>query len=174
MKKLLVIIDMQNDFIDGSLGTPEAQAIVPKVVEKIKNWDGDIAYTQDTHYNKQYLNTNEGRHLPIKHCICGTSGHDLAPSIYGALQSSDCRVERYIKETFGSIFLPRNLRTLKYDRIEICGLCTDICVITNALSIKTYCDESDVVVDSSCCAGTTPENHEASLKVMRSCQIEII
>lgn len=188
LKKLLIVVDMQNDFIDGSLGTPEAQAIVPKVVEKIQNWDGDIVYTQDTH-DRFYLNSNEGKHLPITHCVYQTHGWKVENSVQFALDSMDeiitvryddgslaytyHKVKSLTKHKFGSVILAEDY-CLDYDTIVLCGLCTDICVIANALLVKSFQPEANVIVDASCCAGTTKENHEAALKVMRSCQIDIV
>ena len=174
MKKLLVIVDMQNDFIDGSLGTPEAQAIVSKVIDKINSWDGEVAYTMDKH-DDNYLSTNEGRHLPIKHCIENTFGEKIQFDIGRVLfdRRKDL-IGIYNKTTFGCIDLANHIAEMGYDHIEIVGLCTDICVIANALLIKTYNQEADVVVDASCCAGTTPEKHNEALSVMQSCQIDII
>lgn len=171
-KKVLIVIDMQNDFVTGSLGTPEAQAIVPKVVEKIKEYKSNnniVMYTKDTHYDN-YLNTAEGKKLPIEHCIEGTSGHDLIPEIIIEKKFSIVR-----KSTFGYRCWVSEcwLDTNQYE-VEIIGVCTDICVITNALLIKTYHPAVEITVDASCCAGTTPEKHEAALDVMESCQINII
>lgn len=175
--KVLIVVDMQNDFIDGSLGTPEAQAIVPKVVEKIKNWDGDIVFTKDTHY-KNYLNTREGRHLPIEHCLQNTPGHNFPKDI------DDFVIERYMKtlyknvdvitkSSFGSYGLPELLFE-PVEHIEIIGLCTDICVISNAIIIQSYFPETEIYIDASCCAGTTPEMHRKALDVMRGLQMNII
>lgn len=183
MNKILVVVDMQNDFITGSLGTPEAQAIVPKVVEKIKNFDGTIMLTQDTH-DKNYLDTQEGKLLPIVHCIRGTDGCNICSEVYDAITQE--LIDVFEKETFGSERLVKYLQedfvALQEDddyekpisEIELCGVCTDICVVSNALLIKAFLPEVKIVVDSSCCAGVTPERHEAALEVMRSCQIEVI
>lgn len=175
MRKLLIVVDMQQDFVDGVLGTPEARAIVPKVVEKIKNWDGDVWYTYDTHGATSYPETREGRRLP-PHCIYGTSGHELAPEIEAVRKPNDMI---FHKNTFGSTTLADFIATKcfytneGYDEIEFIGLCTDICVISNALLVHTRCHEVDIRVDASCCAGSTPENHKAALNVMRACQIDI-
>lgn len=170
MKKLLVIVDMQNDFIDGSLGSIEAQMIVPKVVEKIDSWDGDIAFTLDTHF-ENYLHTNEGVHLPIEHCIFQTKGYELNSKVLNAIERTNNKVSKFSKLTFGSIALAR--WAYQYDYIEIVGLCTDICVVSNALLIKAYNHEAEIVVISDCCAGTTIDKHNAALEVMASCQINI-
>ena len=162
MKKLLVVVDMQNDFIDGSLGTTEAIAIVPNVVAKINNWDGDIIATQDTHY-QNYLETREGKHLPIPHCIINTYGHKINDTVFSAN-----------KLTFGSTELPKLICGQGYDYIELVGLCTDICVISNAMLLKANYPEIDIAVDSSCCAGVTPESHSAAITTMKMCQIDVI
>lgn len=176
--KVLAVIDMQNDFIDGALGTPEAQAIVPKVCDKIKNFDGDfIAVTRDTHLS-DYLETNEGKHLPVKHCIQYTSGWGINPEVSDVLDSIEWNSTtdmRYIdKPTFGTFKWKRILSDYtNITEITLIGLCTDICVVSNALILKALYPEARIVVDSSCCAGVTPAKHEAALEVMRSCQIEV-
>lgn len=170
MKKLLVVVDMQNDFIDGSLGSQDAQMIVPNVVDKINSWDGDIAYTLDTHFDN-YLETSEGKHLPIKHCIQETHGHELNYNVLSAIVNIPY-AKRFEKTRFGSVSLAQ--WSVIYDYIEIVGLCTDICVVSNALLIKAYNSEAEIIVDSNCCAGVTKERHMAALKTMESCQITII
>lgn len=172
MKKLLIVVDMQNDFIDGSLGTPEAQAIVPRVIQKIRSWDDDLIFTCDTH-DEDYLETNEGKHLPVPHCVLGTAGQHIPREILSS-RNRPCRIIE--KTTFASTELAAQLMEENplYDSIELCGLCTDICVVSNALLLKACLPETQIVVDASCCAGTTPEMHQAALDVMRSCQIEII
>ena len=181
MNKILVVVDMQNDFIDGALGTPEAQAIVPKVVEKIESWDGSIVTTQDFH-TENYLSTQEGKRLPIVHCRYDTDGHQLHPSVKEVVHPKIEMGGMYFKEGFGSDDLAKDLSDtirhgeplgFKIDEIHLCGLCTDICVLANAITIKTFCPEARIVVDASCCAGTTPEAHEIALKAMRQCQIDI-
>lgn len=182
MKKYLILIDMQKDFIDGSLGTKEAQAIVPKVVERIikaREEGKEIFLTQDTHY-QNYLSTQEGKKLPIPHCIYGTEGHGIHPSILAKLEEYPTTTIN--KPTFGSVWLADDLvRAISNDplkqsecEIEILGLCTDICVISNALLIKAFLPEAKISVNAACCAGVTPELHEAAIKVMQSCQIDII
>ena len=175
MKKLLVVVDMQNDFIDGALGTPEAQAIVPKVIDKINNWDGDIWYTQDTHH-PDYLSTNEGKHLPVVHCIRRSHGWEVQKEVDDALRYASCstHVAIFEKGTFGSYALAQNVALESYNEITLIGLCTDICVVTNALLLKTVCSEAKVVVDASCCAGVTPESHKAALLTMKMCQVDVI
>jgi len=173
MKKILVIIDMQNDFIDGTLGSAQAIEIVPKTVEKIKAHEGDIFLTLDTHY-ENYMETSEGAKLPVPHCIKGTNGHEINPVIKDAL--SDKIYTTVEKNTFGSIALPRIIEedyNTEEISFELCGLCTDICVVSNALLLKAYFPEVPISVDASCCAGVTPEKHKAALETMRSCQIDI-
>lgn len=167
--RVLVVVDMQKDFIDGSLGTKEATLIVNNVINKIKEYEnsGDlIIYTKDTHENN-YLTTNEGKHLPVEHCIKGTAGHDIPKEI---LRDHNVIIE---KPTFGSIDLISYLKNIEFDSVELIGLCTDICVISNALLIKAHFYEKDVLVDSSCCAGVTPNSHLEALNTMRMCQIEV-
>ena len=170
--KVLIVVDMQNDFIDGSLGTLEAVRIVPHVVEKIRAWEGPVYVTQDTHF-ENYLQTQEGRALPVEHCIQNTSGWQIAPAVRAALgQDAVCLA----KPTFGSRELAEALAKLEepIDEIELIGLCTDICVISNALLLKAYFPEMKISVDASCCAGVTPKTHEAALETMRMCQIDIL
>lgn len=167
--KTLIVVDMQNDFIDGSLGSKEAQAIIPDVKKKIKEYSdrGDmIIFTRDTH-NEGYLNTAEGRKLPVKHCIENTDGWQ----IYDGLEVKDCS---YInKNTFGwthwGVYGFK-----KEDEIELIGLDSDICVVSNALILKAMFPETEIIVDASCCAGSTPERHKAAMEVMKSCQINVI
>mgnify|MGYP004459516981 FL=1 len=173
IKYFLVVVDMQNDFIDGSLGTPEARSIVPNAVEKIARFDGDIFVTLDTH-DADYLDTAEGRKLPVEHCIKGTDGHLLHPSIRAALEGKN--VTYVEKPTFGSFELVEKVREKAGNddfSVTLIGLCTDICVVSNALLLKAAFYEKDICVDPSCCAGVTPETHEAALCVMKSCQISL-
>ena len=167
--KVLVVVDMQRDFIDGALGTPEAVKIVPTVIAKIEEYErnGDlIIYTKDTHL-EDYLTTREGRRLPVPHCIKGTPGHDIPPEIQ---RGHDTVFE---KPTFGSLELASYLEGVELDEVELIGLCTDICVVSNALLIKARFPESEVTVDSACCAGVTPDTHTAALTTMKMCQINI-
>ena len=173
MKKLLIVVDMQNDFIDGSLGSQEAQAIVPNVIDKINNWDGEIIVTQDTHYDN-YLETREGKYLPVKHCIEGTRGHKVNECVFGALVKHHSNFAYLNKITFGSTALPEIIRGQNFDYVEIVGLCTDICVVSNAMLLKAHYPELDITVDASCCAGVTPETHKAALTTMKMCQINVI
>lgn len=173
MKKILVIVDMQKDFVDGALGTKEAVSIVDKVVEKIESFDGDIFVTYDTHF-ENYMETSEGKKLPITHCIKGSDGWKLDSKVQAALSKKEyTEVE---KVTFGSVDLPR-LIAEKYSaidiEIELIGLCTDICVVSNALVLKANYPEVPISVDAACCAGVTPETHQAALTTMKSCQINV-
>ena len=172
MRKILLVIDMQNDFINGSLGTSEAEAIVERVAKEIRKYPaGDVIATRDTH-TEDYLSTQEGRKLPVVHCVKGTSGWELHPKIADALKNAVV-VE---KPTFGSRKLAEMLEKLaELDELDVTlvGLCTDICVVSNALLIKAFLPETPVRVLADCCAGVTPESHQAALDTMRMCQIEI-
>ena len=173
MKKMLVVVDMQKDFVDGSLGSKQAQLIVPAAAEKIRSFDGNIFVTYDTH-DENYLQSAEGKKLPVPHCIRGTDGWKLDSSIEKALSEKDyVSVE---KLTFGSVELPEIIRKAADGEdfsVELIGLCTDICVVSNALIIKALFPETEISVCSSCCAGVTPQLHEAALATMKSCQINI-
>ena len=172
MNKVLVVVDMQRDFITGALGSKEAQTIVPNVVKKIKEWNGPIVVTKDTHSNN-YLETREGKYLPVAHCIKDTDGWELHEDIVEALDGKD--VIYINKPTFGSTYLPIVLEELidKDTTIEIVGLCTDICVVSNALLLKANFIETDISVIENCCAGVTPESHQAALTTMKMCQINV-
>lgn len=168
MEKILIVVDMQNDFIDGTLGTPEAQAIVPNVKKKIREYKsrGDrVIFTKDTH-SENYLKTNEGKHLPVEHCIKGTAGWDIAD---GLGNPGDECIE---KTTFG--YRDWIYRISGDAELEIVGLCTDICVVSNALILKAIYPEINITVDANCCAGVTPESHQAALTTMKMCQINVI
>ena len=173
MKKILVVVDMQKDFVDGALGSAEAVAIVPAVVNKIKNFDGEIFATLDTHFDN-YMDTNEGKKLPVPHCIKGTDGWKLNGDVADALK--DKKHTLVEKNTFGSVTLPDLIEKAAEGgefSVELIGLCTDICVVSNALMIKARFPEISVSVDEACCAGVTPEKHAAALDTMRSCQIDV-
>ena len=165
MKKTLIVVDMQNDFIDMALGTKEAVSIVPAVKAKIDEYvksGNEIIFTRDTH-EENYLDTNEGKHLPVPHCIKGTKGWEIADGLY----IDGCKI--IDKPNFGW----QNWDKENFEEVELVGLCTDICVVSNALIIKATHPEIKVSVDSSCCAGVTPESHEAALKTMAMCQVEV-
>lgn len=165
--KYLIVVDMQVDFIDGSLGSPQARAIVPKVVDLVNRFDGQVIFTRDTH-GPNYLKTQEGRKLPVEHCIHGTPGWQIC----GELQPFARDVVD--KLSFGSIALPRLLaQNGTPEEITLCGLCTDICVISNAMILKSAFPETPVYIEASCCAGVTPESHETALNAMRAVQIEV-
>ena len=168
--KFLIVVDMQNDFIDGALGTKEAVAILPAVKAKIEGFDGRILFTRDTH-EADYLETQEGKNLPVEHCIKGTDGWQIHPDL-DALRKE----EAVDKPSFGSVALAQMLKAYdtyeeKIDEITLIGLCTDICVISNAMLIKAYLPETPIFVDAECCAGVTPESHERALDAMTICQI---
>ena len=177
MKKTLIVVDMQNDFITMALGTKEAVAIVPKVKAKIREYvqNGDkIIFTRDTHF-EDYLDTAEGKKLPVPHCIKGTVGWCLHPQVAEALKGRAYRMVE--KGTFGSVELPARLAEIAKGEafsVELIGLCTDICVVSNALLLKAHFPEKAIRVDASCCAGVTPESHQAALTTMKMCQIEIL
>lgn len=174
MANLLIVVDMQNDFIDEALGTPEAAGIVQRVVEKIKGFEGTIIATLDTH-EADYLNTREGKYLPVPHCIKNTRGWELNGQVKRALEEKGYKT--VTKPSFGSLDLVELIRR-EFDvsglQIQLIGLCTDICVASNALLLKANFPEAVISVDSSCCAGVTQEKHEAALMTMESCQIEIV
>lgn len=175
MEKYLIVVDMQNDFVDGSLGTAEAQAIVPNVVEKVKGFKGTVIFTKDTH-DFNYLNTQEGRNLPVEHCVENTEGWEIVEELKKVQVEKDAPV--YCKETFGCTRLAKELQNINeetgIEEIQLIGLCTDICVVSNALILKAYMPEVKITVDSKCCAGVTPQKHEAALETMRSCQISVL
>ncbi len=174
MKHFLVVVDMQNDFINGPLGTNEALAAVSAAAEKIRGFSGEIFATLDTH-SENYLSTAEGRHLPVIHCVKGTNGWQINPDISAALtQKGFTPVE---KPAFGSMELPELIREKACGSeftIELIGLCTDICVISNALILKACFPETEITVDARCCAGVTPESHLAAITAMKMCQINIL
>jgi len=174
--RFLIVVDMQNDFIDGALGTPEAQAIVPAVMERIaqaRSTGNALIATLDTH-QPDYMATSEGKKLPVPHCIAGTEGWKIRPEIM-ALLDGTLLLE---KPTFGSVRLPSIVREMADDaqhaQIELIGLCTDICVVSNALLLKAHFPEAAISVRSACCAGVTPDKHLAALETMRSCQIDVL
>ena len=173
MRKILIVIDMQNDFIDMALGTKEAVAVVDEVKKKIRSYSvKDVMATMDTH-EENYLKTQEGEHLPVEHCIRGTVGWQLHPEIAPLLDGAAV----YEKPCFGSVRLAQDLKALSGTEeieLELIGLCTDICVVVNALLFKVFMPEVKITVDSACCAGVTTEKHLAALETMRSCQIHVV
>lgn len=173
MRKILIVIDMQNDFIDAALGTKEAVSIIEAVKEKIRSYpSSDVIATMDTHH-ENYMETQEGKYLPVPHCIKGTEGWKIRPDIKSIL--TEARI--YEKPTFGSTALAADLKELSEKEeieLELVGLCTDICVISNALLLKATMPEVKINVDAACCAGVTPEKHQAALEAMRSCQIQVV
>ena len=172
MRKILVVVDMQNDFIDAALGTAEAVAIVDAVKEKIRSYPIDnVIATMDTH-GEDYLKTQEGKNLPVVHCVKGTDGWRIRPDVAALLDGAKI----YEKPTFGSTALAADLKALSEREeieLELVGLCTDICVVSNALLLKAYMPEVKISVDAACCAGVTPKKHLAALETMRSCQVEV-
>ena len=172
MAKLLIVVDMQNDFITGTLGSAQAQAIVPAVKAKIgacKKSGGKVLFTRDTHYD-DYLNTQEGANLPVKHCIIGTHGH----AITNEIECGGCEI--LDKKSFGSIELAEKVAAFapSFGEIELCGLCSDICVVSNALILKARLPETKITVDAKACAGVSEESHKAALLTMKMCQVNIV
>lgn len=167
----LIVVDMQKDFINGALGTPEAVTIVPAVAEKIRSFPGKVIFTRDTH-ETDYLSTQEGRLLPVPHCIRGSEGWELDKSL-----QPYCAAAPIDKPVFGSVELGEVLRAANaaepISRITLVGLCTDICVISNALICRAFLPETEIVVDAACCAGVTPESHRTALAAMKMCQVRI-
>lgn len=182
--KILVVVDMQNDFVDGTLGSEEAKAIVPNVVEKIKECASDnryaVIYTRDTHF-KNYMETFEGQHLPVPHCIHMTYGWTINKEVWDASEGATAR-EVVDKFTFGLHDFPDFIASIDVnsfdewgvESIEIIGVCTDICVVSNAMILKAAYDDIPITVYGNCCAGTSTDAHEAALKVMQMCQIDVI
>ncbi len=171
MQNVLVVVDMQNDFIDGALGTKEAEAIVPKVKEKIENFEGTVLYTRDTHTH-EYMSTQEGRNLPVEHCIKGSFGWQIRTEL-DVLRNTPA----IDKVTFGSSLLPEKLLAMNavdpIESVTFVGLCTDICVISNVMITKAFLPEVPVIVDAACCAGVTPESHKNALEAMKVCQVKV-
>lgn len=172
MERILIVVDMQNDFIDGALGSAEAVKIVPKVEEKLRGFSGRVIFTRDTH-GEDYLTTQEGRNLPVPHCVKGTAGW----AICDALAPFAAKAETVDKPAFGSAALAEQLRAEHeksgIESITLVGLCTDICVISNAMLLKAFLPEVPITVDAACCAGVTPESHHTALAAMKSCQIAV-
>jgi nicotinamidase-related amidase len=171
MKNILVVVDMQKDFIDGALGTKEAVAIVDNVAEAIRAFEGEVVFTRDTHFDN-YIKTQEGRNLPVPHCIKDTEGWQLDKKLE-VIRTADMKV--FDKLTFGSVELAQYLKSINdLESVTLIGLCTDICVISNALLIKAYLPEVKISVIEKCCAGVTPDSHKNAISAMKMCQIEIV
>lgn len=166
LRRLLVVVDIQHDFVDGALGTPEAVRILPAVRTLVEEWRGDVAYTQDTH-GADYAATQEGKFLPVPHCIQGTYGWEIVPELR---TGKSARI--FEKGTFGSVALAEYAR--EYDEVALCGVCTDICVVSNALLIKAFSPEAAIYCVADACAGTSPAAHEAALATMRCCQVQTV
>lgn len=168
-KKLLIAVDLQKDFIDGALGTPQAQQILPAVRDRIARARAEgetVVFTRDTH-GQDYLQTQEGRNLPAVHCLRGSEGWLIAPGLYAGERVFD-------KPSFGSVELAQYVRDEGFDEVELIGVCTDICVISNVLLIKAFCPETEISVRADCCAGVAPESHQRALLAMQVCQIKIV
>lgn len=174
MARYLIVVDMQKDFIDGSLGTAEAVAIVEPVSALVKAWEGPVIFTRDTH-TEDYMNTQEGRNLPVPHCIKGTDGWQIQTDLQALCEEHGCRI--FDKPTFGctelASYLVEKNEEESIDEIVLVGLCTDICVISNAMLIKASLPEIPMAVVASCCAGVTPKSHERALEAMKMCQIAV-
>lgn len=173
MKKVLIVVDMQNDFVDGCLGNNETKSVVSNIAEKIKEYKNNgwkVVFTRDTHYDDIYSETLEGKKLPIKHCIFNTDGWQVIDLL------DDKDGIHINKETFGYEYWRSFFKVygIDFDEIEICGVCTDICVVSNALALRMFYPNIPITVDASCCAGVTPETHKAALITMKSCQIDVI
>ena len=175
MKDYLIVVDMQKDFVDGALGSAEAVPIVPKVLEAVNGFPGEVIFTRDTH-PENYMDLQEGKFLPVPHCIRGTEGWELIPPLREYAEENNALI--FDKPTFGSRELSAYLLS-EYGKgnvgsVTFCGVCTDICVISNALLIKAFLPETPITVDAACCAGVTPETHENALKAMEVCQIKVL
>ncbi len=171
MKDVLVVVDMQNDFIDGALGTPEAQAIVPKVAEKIRGFEGRVLFTRDTHH-EDYLKTQEGQKLPVAHCIKGSHGWEICSELKALCTQAPMDKPSFGSKELGELLMEMNRRE-HIGSVCLIGLCTDICVISNALLLKAFLPEVPIKVDAACCAGVTPQSHKTALDAMKMCQIQI-
>ena len=171
MQDILIVVDMQNDFIDGALGTKEAVEIVPNVKKKIAEFNGKVFFTRDTHF-ENYLQTQEGKNLPVPHCIKGTPGWEIRPELDALRRTEPIDKLTFGSSELGSILVKEN-RDNPINSITLIGLCTDICVISNAMIAKAFLPEVPIVVDAKCCAGVTPESHQNTLSAMKMCQIRI-
>lgn len=172
MQDVLIVVDMQNDFISGALGTPEAVAIVPAVIEKLRGFKGQVIFTRDTHY-EDYMDTQEGHNLPVPHCIRGSEGWQICQELHPFAENAVV----LDKVTFGSMELGPMLQDMHEEdaisSITFVGLCTDICVISNVMIAKAFLPEVPIIVDAACCAGVTPASHNTALASMRTCQVQI-
>ena len=168
---ILVVVDMQNDFVTGVLGSEMAAKILPDVKKKIAEFDGEVLFTRDTHA-ENYLETNEGKNLPVPHCVKGTDGWQICSELSSFVKEGENTLD---KPSFGSMELPKKLQSIsdKIDKIEFCGVCTDICVISNAVILKAAFPESDIVVDASCCAGVSEQSHKTALDAMKALWINV-
>ena len=167
MKKAFIVVDMQKDFVTGTLGSAAAQAIIPQIQSKIREYKDngqDVIFTRDTHYDN-YMDTFEGKNLPVPHCIKGTAGWEVIPEL------EDPKCQHIDKETFGFSGWES---FAQYDEFELCGVCTDICVVSNALALRMFYPNKEITVDASCCAGTSEEADKAALLTIKSCQIRVV
>ncbi len=175
MRKILVVVDMQNDFVTGALGTPEAQAMLPALLDYVEHFPGQIVFTLDTH-GEDYLNSREGRQLPVVHCVKDTDGWKLVDPLQAFAQAHSCQI--FCKKTFGSAELAQWLQTEHetdpIGEILLAGVCTDICVISNAMTIRSFLPEVPIGIVANCCAGVTPQRHQTALDAMESCQMQIL
>lgn len=173
MRDILIVVDMQKDFIDGALGTAEAVAIVPAVVEKVQNFRGNVLFTRDTHF-ENYMDTQEGRKLPVPHCIRDTEGWQICKELQPFAENAPIMD----KVTFGAMELGPFLQEMheedEISSITFVGLCTDICVISNVMIAKAFLPEVPIIVDAACCAGVTPDSHNTALASMRTCQVQVV
>ena len=174
-QKYLLVIDVQNDFVSGALGSEDAQAVLDNICRKVEAFDGVVMFTRDTH-QPDYLATQEGKYLPVEHCIKGTEGWELVERLNDYAKQHESMI--YDKETFGNVYLGSDIKSLYklnlIESIELIGLDTDICVISNALILKAAAPELPIYVDPSCCAGSSKERHDAAIEVMKSCQIQVL
>lgn len=172
MQDILVVVDMQNDFIDGALGTKEAVSIVPLVKDKITNFTGKVFFTRDTHLDN-YLSTQEGRNLPVSHCIKETEGWQIRQELDELRQTEAIDKPSFGSVELGQLLVDENAKE-SINSITFVGLCTDICVISNAMLTKAFLPEVQIIIDSKCCAGVTPESHATALSAMKACQIKVV
>lgn len=172
MRDVLIVVDMQNDFVDGALGTKEAVAITPSVIEKVRNFNGTVLFTADTH-SEEYLSTQEGRNLPVKHCVKGTEGWKIRKELEELRKTPIIEKVTFGSSELGPLLVKMNSEE-EISSITLVGLCTDICVISNAMIVKAFLPEVKVCVDSKCCAGVTPATHDNALEAMKMCQIEVL